>query len=171
MGSEDLYRYDTSPSALAQQIYDVRGMLTTVPAQGVLVGHVDTWTAWVNGSNAEVITASDFVGTDGYPYWQGSAASSGEDVFWQSVQDVRNTVGQVKPGMEVWITETGWPVSGSAVGEAQPSVGNAAGYWKSVACGAFQQANTFWYSLQDYNDSPSFGVVDVNYNALYDLSC
>lgn len=64
VGSEDLYRGDTSASALAQQIYDVRGM---VRAQGVQaeVGHVDTWTAWVDGANSEVITASDFIGLDG----------------------------------------------------------------------------------------------------------
>ena len=45
VGSEDLYRGDTSASTLAGQIYDVRGM---VRALGVKqeVGHVDTWTAW-----------------------------------------------------------------------------------------------------------------------------
>ena len=45
VGSEDLYRGDTDPNTLAQQIYDVRGM---VRAMGVNqeVGHVDTWTAW-----------------------------------------------------------------------------------------------------------------------------
>ena len=45
VGSEDLYRGDTTASTLAQQIYDVRGM---VRAMGVTkeVGHVDTWTAW-----------------------------------------------------------------------------------------------------------------------------
>ena len=67
VGSEDLYRGDTSASALAQQIYDVRGM---VRAQGVQaeVGHVDTWTAWVDGANADVIRASDFIGLDGYVF-------------------------------------------------------------------------------------------------------
>lgn len=66
VGSEDLYRGDTSASALAQQIYDVRGM---VRALGVNqeVGHVDTWTAWVDTKNNAVITASDFIGMDGYP--------------------------------------------------------------------------------------------------------
>lgn len=61
VGSEDLYRGDTDASTLAQQIYDVRGMVT---AMGVntQVGHVDTWTAWVDNANNEVITASDFIG-------------------------------------------------------------------------------------------------------------
>lgn len=45
VGSEDLYRGDTTASELADKIYDVRGM---VRALGVTqeVGHVDTWTAW-----------------------------------------------------------------------------------------------------------------------------
>lgn len=36
------------------------------------VGHVDTWTAWVNSSNAAVIEACDFIGFDAYPYFQDS---------------------------------------------------------------------------------------------------
>jgi glucan endo-1,3-beta-D-glucosidase len=42
VGSEDLYRGETSASTLAGQIYDVRGMLGTV-SKGISVGHVDTW--------------------------------------------------------------------------------------------------------------------------------
>jgi len=51
VGSEDLYRGDTTASTLAQQIYDVRGMLSTVSgySTSIQVGHVDTWTAWVDG--------------------------------------------------------------------------------------------------------------------------
>jgi len=63
VGSEDLYRGDTSASALAQQIYDVRGMVRAMGVQAQ-VGHVDTWTAWVDNNNKAVITASDFIGLD-----------------------------------------------------------------------------------------------------------
>lgn len=45
VGSEDLYRGDTTASTLAQQIYDVRGMVRAMGVQQQ-VGHVDTWTAW-----------------------------------------------------------------------------------------------------------------------------
>jgi len=45
VGSEDLYRKDTSADRLAQQIYDVRGMVRAMGVQQE-VGHVDTWTAW-----------------------------------------------------------------------------------------------------------------------------
>jgi exo-beta-1,3-glucanase (GH17 family) len=71
VGSEDLYQGDTTTSTLAQQIYDVRGMLSTVSGYNtsMQVGHVDTWTVWVDSANWAVIEACDFVGTDGYSYW------------------------------------------------------------------------------------------------------
>jgi len=169
VGSEDLYRGDTSASTLAQQIYDVRGM---VRAQGVNadVGHVDTWTAWVDGSNNPVITACDFVGMDGYPYWQNTNIADARDVFFQSYTDTKNAVNAVKPGTWVWITETGWAVTGPTQGAAVPSKVNAQWYWNIVACELFNEGHVFWYAYQDYNASPSFGLFDANGDALYDLN-
>lgn len=102
VGSEDLYRGDTTASTLAGQVYDVRGM---VRQYGVTqpVGHVDTWTAWVNSTNSAVITAVDFLGMDGYPYFQYSSIGDAPSVFWTSVNNTKN-VAQGKP---VWVTETG----------------------------------------------------------------
>lgn len=171
VGSEDLYRGDTNGQAIANQVNDVRGMLWSVGAGSVPVGHVDTWTAWVRPENEVVIRACDFVGTDGYPYWQDSSPQQASDVFWKSVNDVRAVVDRVKPGTWVWITETGSPVSGASRGAAVPSIANAQSYWKTVACRAFNEAHTFWYILQDYNASPSFGVVDAQFKPIYDLSC
>lgn len=60
VGSEALYRNDTTPQALAQQIYDVKGMVQIAyGAKTVPVGCADTWTMWVDGRNAPVIEASD----------------------------------------------------------------------------------------------------------------
>ena len=131
---EDLYRADTDPQTLANQINDVRGMLWSVGAGAVKVGHVDTWTAWVNPANTAVIYASDFIGTDGYPYFQDSSINDAYNVFWKSVSDVGSVVAQIKPEAPIWITETGWPVSGGALGAAMPSVNNARMYWESVGC-------------------------------------
>nr|OQO29969.1 hypothetical protein B0A51_02560 [Rachicladosporium sp. CCFEE 5018] len=110
VGSEDLYRGDTSASALAQQIYDIRGMVRAMGVQAQ-VGHVDTWTAWVDNNNKAVITASDFIGLDGYPYFQNAAIADASAVFWDSVTATRNQVNAVSPGKWVWVTETGWPNS------------------------------------------------------------
>lgn len=170
VGSEDLYRGDTTADKLASQINDVRGMIRSVGANQE-VGHVDTWTAWVKSENNAVILASDFVGTDGYPYFQGAEIQNGANVFWDSVQATRDVVNAVKPGTWVWITETGWPVSGANFDASVASVSNAQAYWTNVACAAFEQAHTFWYAYQDYSASPSFGVVDANRNPIYNLAC
>jgi len=176
VGSEDLYRGDTTASTLAGQINDVRSMLSTVSgySTSIQVGHVDTWTAWVDSANVAVIQACDFIGTDGYPYFQNTEANSisdGYNLFWESVQNVRDAVSGAGSDAWVWITETGWPTSGATENEAVPSVSNAQTYWNSVACSAFESAHTFWYTLQDYSASPSFGVVDANFNTVYDLTC
>lgn len=171
-GSETIYRGDTDVSKLAQQIYDVRGMMTTVSdCSSIPVGHVDTWTAWVgqHGDMTAAITASDFLGTDGYPYFQiteDNSIGNAYTEFWDSVNAV-NAVAQGKP---VWITETGWPASGPTAGNAVPSVANAESYWKSVGCQAFKTYDTIWYSLDDDGASPSFGVWS-NGAAKYDISC
>jgi glucan endo-1,3-beta-D-glucosidase len=80
VGSEDLYRVSPTgidnlsgagaePADIVTYIGQVRSALSDA-AVTTPVGHVDTWTAWVNGSNAAVITASDFLGVDAYPYYQ-----------------------------------------------------------------------------------------------------
>ncbi|KAF2104504.1 glycoside hydrolase family 17 protein [Rhizodiscina lignyota] len=171
-GSEDLYRGDTTAATLAGQIHDVRGMVQdSLGCKKVKVGHVDTWTAWVNGANTDVIKACDFVGNDAYPYWQGSTISQSSDVFWTAMNQTRDVVNKVKPGTLVFITETGWPVTGSSFGSSVPSKANAQAYWKSVGCAALKQAHTFWYAYEDYSSNPSFGVIGQNGKAIYSLTC
>lgn len=80
-------------------------------------------------------------------------------------------------GKEVWVTETGWPVSGPAANQADASTDNAKTYWDDVGCNMlFGKTNTWWYTLQDAaptTPSPSFGVVgsSLSTTPLYDLSC
>ncbi|KAN0117884.1 glycoside hydrolase [Hyaloscypha variabilis] len=168
VGSEDLYQGDTTTSTLAQQIYDVRGMLSTVSGYNtsIQVGHVDTWTA--------VIEACDFVGTDGYPYWWNTEANGIDEacnLFCESIQEVKDAVSSVNSVADVWVTETGWPTTGASENEVVANVANAQKYRDTVACAAFEQIDTFWYALQDFNASASFGVVDASFNALCDLTC
>ena len=180
VGSEDLYRAqsqntgETTPSTLAQQIYDVRGMLTTVGIDSnsnIPVGHVDTWTAWVDDRNTEVIVAADFIGTDGYPYWQSTSIDNAATTFWDSVNAVRSAVDAHHSGAWVWITETGWPTTGESQGAAVASTANLQRFWKEVGCTAFDSAHTFWYTLDDWTQNPSFGVMGSDGRALIDYSC
>jgi exo-beta-1,3-glucanase (GH17 family) len=84
---------------------------------------------------------------------------------------VKDRVATVSPGKPVWVTETGWPVSGANFGASVSSKANAQAYWSAVGCSVVRQYNTFWYTLQDYASSPSFGVLDANGKALYNLKC
>ncbi len=187
VGSEDLYRISptgiinksgvgASPSDVTNYIGQVKGAIAVTPAKGALVGHVDTWTAWVNSSNDAVITASDFIGMDAYPYFQNTMTNpiaDGYSLFDAAYEATVSAAG----GKPVWVTETGWPVSGDTSGDAVPSLENAQTYWDQVGCGLlFGKTNTWWFTLQDAyptTPNPSFGVVGtaLSNTPLYDLSC
>ena len=186
VGSEDLYRNSpigiekgagigANPSEIVNYIRQVRSAIANTPASNALVGHVDTWTVWVNSSNNAVISASDFIGMDSYPYFQTTAVNSiefGYNNFFQTVNSTKYAVGN-KP---VWITETGWPVSGPTENLAVASVQNAEIYWDQVGCALFGQTNTWWYTFQDSYPkptSPSFGIVGsrLSTTPLFNLTC
>ena len=192
VGSEDLYRISptglTSPNAAAGAepstivgyIGQVRSAIAGTSASAAPVGHVDTWTAWVNGSNSDVTAACDFLGMDAYPYYQTTMTNpiaDGESLF-ESAFSQTQAASQGKP---VWVTETGWPVSGPTSNLAVPSIANAQTYWSEVGCSLFGTTNTWWYTLQDVQpnpspaDAPSFGVVGAGNppptTPLYSLAC
>lgn len=169
VGSEDLYRKDTTAAKLASQIYDVRGMIGSVGAGDKTVGHVDTWTAWVDGANTAVIDAVDWLGNDLYPYWQGISTDNGaaNAAYWDAVDKVR----AVSKGKDVWTTETGNPITGAKLGDSTPSVDAAQIYWWQVTCSSVKEMNYFWYDLDDFNADPQFAVVDTNYNPIINMAC
>jgi glucan endo-1,3-beta-D-glucosidase len=188
VGSEDLYRISPTglaapdaapgadPSTLLNYISQVRSAVAGTALNGVKIGHVDTWTAWVNGSNSAVISACDFIGMDAYPYFQNTMPNGIENnqQLFQSAYDATIAAAQ---GKDVWVTETGFPVSGKTSGAAVPSLANAKTYWDEVGCGMlFGKVNTFWFTLQDaypVTPNPSFGIVGTTLSTtpLYDLSC
>lgn len=186
IGSEDLYRISPTgiaamsgvgadPATLTSYISQVRSALAGTALSGVSIGHVDTWTAWVNGSNNAVIEACDWIGMDAYPYFQNTMVNSIENsnsTFWAAYDATVSAVG----GKSVWITETGWPVSGPTENLAVPSLANAQTYWDEVGCASFGKINTYWYTLQDAyptTPSPSFGIVGTTLSTtpLYNLTC
>ncbi|EME39308.1 glycoside hydrolase family 17 protein [Dothistroma septosporum NZE10] len=186
VGSEDLYRVSptgvenksgagATPDALVSYIQQVRSTIAGTAASGAKIGHVDTWTAWVNGSNAAVIEAVDWLGMDGYPYYETTVSNgiaNGASLFFESYNA---TVG-VANGKDVWVTETGWPYQGPTAGQAVASLQNAETYWQDVACRLLGNINTWWFTLYDPQASTSeisFGLVgsDLNSAPLYDLTC
>ena len=186
VGSEDLYRNSptgienksgvgANPADIVSYISQVRSTVAGTGASGVPVGHVDTWTAWVNGSNDAVINACDFLGVDEYPYFQNTEANSIDAAYNLFFQAFNNTLG-VSGDKPVWITETGWPVSGPTWNLAVPSTSNAQTYWDQVGCAIFGKLNTWWFTLQDAypsTPSPTFGIVGTQLSTtpLYNLTC
>ncbi|KAI1387917.1 glycoside hydrolase family 17 protein [Hypoxylon trugodes] len=183
VGSEDLYRdgsgeVGVGPQRLIDCISQVRSAISGTPLAGVPVGHVDTYDSFLNGTNRAVIDNIDWLGFDGYPYWEQSKPNSISDAperFYDGFNKTKALAGD-KP---VYVTETGWPVSGKTVGAAVPSAENARIYWQDIACSLIASGvNLWWYDLQEsqYGQaSPDFGIFPAgDLNAVqqsYDLSC
>ncbi|KAL5338217.1 glycoside hydrolase superfamily [Aspergillus crustosus] len=152
VGSEDLYRNSeigvqanagvgVAPEELVSYIDRVRDAISGTSLSDAPIGHVDTWNAWTNGSNAAVIEAVDWLGFDGYPYFQNTMANSISDaktLFDESVDKTR----AVANGKDIWITETGWPVSGDDQNLATASVENAKKFWDEVGCPLFDGSDS-----------------------------
>jgi len=184
VGSEDLYRttptsfmndpnsVGASPQDVVNYINQVRKAISGTGLSGAKIGHVDTWTAWVNGSNAAVVDACDWIGVDAYPYFQTTMANGIENgkALFDSAWSQTKANAKGKP---VWITETGWPLSGKQSAAATPSNNNAQQYWEAVGCGElFGQVNTWWYTVYDGTSNPSFGLTgEVGGQPKFDLSC
>jgi len=184
VGSEDLYRNSATsvalgggvgqdPATLVQYIQQVKDAISGTALSGVSVGHVDTWDAWTNGSNSAVIQAIEWVGLDEYPYWQltdSNAVDNGPSLFQTAMSATQAVIGD----LPIWVTETGWAVSGPAEGDAVASTANAKTFWDNVGCAMlFGQVNTYWYTLSETGASPDFSLSDSTSNTtpLYDLSC
>ncbi|TEA20784.1 putative glucan endo-1,3-beta-glucosidase eglC [Colletotrichum sidae] len=186
VGSEDLYRKSPTgiankefagadPDTLVSYFSQVREIVRGSALGNVPIGHVDTWTAWVNGTNKAVIDASDWIGIDAYPYFEDTKPNDISDAKQRWTEALEATRGAVA-GKPVWVTETGWPVSGKTIGSAVPSLENARTFWTEVGCPMFGNTNVWWYTFQDASPTspnPSFGVVGstLSTKPLYDLSC
>lgn len=187
VGSEDLYRNSPTgiendsgigaqPDTLVTYIKEVRAAIAGTAWSAASIGHVDTWTAWVNGSNDAVIENLDWLGVDAYPYFQ-TTMDNDISLGASLLNDALTETDSASQGKPVWITETGWPVSGDKENQAVASTENAKAYWDAVGCPRFGSANVWWYTLQDADSSstpsPSFGVVGstLSTTPLFDLSC
>jgi glucan endo-1,3-beta-D-glucosidase len=187
VGSEDLYRDSqrgvpgenpgAAPSQLVKYIKQTRDAIRGTALEHVGIGHVDTWQVYLNGTTKSVVDALDWVGMDAYPYFQKAQENSVEgstQLFFDAYDQTCSAVG--KP---VWVTETGWPVTGETNGKAVPSAKNARIFWEDVVCPLVRDdINLYYYLLQDVqygNPSPSFGIKPAGdlqaVKPLYDLSC
>jgi glucan endo-1,3-beta-D-glucosidase len=184
VGSEDMYRVSESgirnEAGLGQGaktiigfIQDVRDKIKDTSLSQTPVGHVDTWTAWINESNKDVIDEVDFLGTNLFPYFEddkGNAISNATNVFDFALESTEKVAGN----KSVWVTETGWPVTGPDFGQAKATLDNAKTYWNDVGCTLFGRKNTWWYVLRDSNpdNDAKFAITkDLSTTPQFNLSC
>lgn len=187
VGSEDLYRASSEgqnngagvgadATTILSYIQQVRQALKGTALEGIPVGHVDTLTGWILPENAGVIQAADFLGYNGFPYFDTASgandANNQAGMFEGGLQKLESVAGDTP----VWVTETGFPVRGPTVGQAVPSPENSKVYWDSVGCKSlFGKRNTFWYTLYDANTAQtdmSFAVIEPDGgNPKFSLQC
>lgn len=174
VGSES--RGTISPDNLAEKIRDVKGMIGNLSGypEHIEVGHVDTTNAWFDKTNDPVMAACDFIGVDIYPYFQmedNNHINNAGQLFQNAIDQALKSVAGAESNASVWVTETGWPVTGSALGSAEPGVENAASYFQQVACPSFDQMNIFWFTYQDWFATPSFAVVNADGQQYFSQTC
>jgi glucan endo-1,3-beta-D-glucosidase len=184
VGSEDMYRVSADgiknnatagqdAKAIIGFIQNTRDKLKNTGLSSIPVGHVDTWSAWANESNKDVIDKVDFVGTNLFPYYESNKQNdfaNASYLFDSAINATEKAAGD-KP---VWITETGWPTTGPDFGQATASLDHAQGYWSTVGCSLFGKRNTWWYVLQDSNpeNTAKFGITkDFSTTPQYNLTC
>ncbi|CCG84415.1 protein of unknown function [Taphrina deformans PYCC 5710] len=176
VGSEDLYRRELDPNRLADQIYDVRGMVRQYPGscQTVPITHADTRTAWTDPANKRVIEACDILLANMFAYWKGVDVSNAA-VYVRAALELTRGVAQ---GKDIWVGETGWPTAGAKFAQSLPSVENLQTTWKLLKCGDGPLANTnsFWFGAFDQpSRAPGveqhFGVATPDRNLKISLSC
>ncbi|KAM3431204.1 hypothetical protein NHJ13734_007409 [Beauveria thailandica] len=185
IGSEDLYRNSQTgtknkaglgadPDVILGFIKDYKKAVDGGALAKVPVGHVDTWDAWTNSSNKAVIDAVDWIGVDEYPYYESDKGNNIKNAgkLFDKAYDATIAVANGKP---VWVTETGWPVTGEKWDEAEPSVENAKYYWDEIGCRQlFGKTPTFWYNLRDSNpdNKMKFAITkDLSTTPQFNLTC
>ncbi len=110
IGNEVLLRGDLDEDTLINYIERAREM---VP--GIEIGYVDAYFKFVD--HPRVTQACDVILANCYPFWEGCS----ETYALLYLQEMYRKVSVVAEGRRVIISETGWPDSGTAVGDAQPS--------------------------------------------------
>jgi glucan endo-1,3-beta-D-glucosidase len=139
------------PKELVGFIRDVKESIQGTVLANKPIGHVDVWSAWANKSNSAVIDEIDFIGADIYPYYEKDRGNSFDNVT--NLYDfLYGEVEAAAGDTPIWITETGYPLTGPRFGDAETGVDLAQTYWEEIGCGKiFGSMNVWWYNLRDSN--------------------
>jgi len=148
VGSEVLLRGDVSEAQLLDYIARVKA---AIPA-GIPVTTADTYDRLL--AHPDVISASDVVLPNIYPFWQEIAFSNA----LCAATDAYQQIVAASNGKPVIISETGWASAGQSRGAAVPSPENASRYFLQFTSWARANQVKFFY----------FAALDESWKATHD---
>jgi exo-beta-1,3-glucanase (GH17 family) len=125
IGNEALLRFDLSSSDLISLIKEFKRRVPNVP-----VTTAESYEYWLN--TPALVDACDVIFAQVYPFWKGVSIDD-------AVADLNNVYEQlqkVAKGKKIYISETGWPSSGTQNQNALPSTQNASFYFLNVSAWA-----------------------------------
>ncbi|KAI9250775.1 glycoside hydrolase superfamily [Sporodiniella umbellata] len=149
VGNEVLFNNYLSESVLIQKIAQVKAF----------AGKYRVSTADIPPSYTSRLTnAVDFVAANIYPFFSDVTVNEAMNNLNAQYNRLKNTVG----GKDLWITETGWPSAGNAMGKAVPSKANAQTYVSGLEKSSlpyyyFEWQDSQWKSTLS---EKSFGLLD-----------
>ncbi|KAL1591847.1 hypothetical protein SLS59_010025 [Nothophoma quercina] len=173
VGSEDIYRFNNAQLGLGSDnlLNTIKSVREKIAASSYAkymeskpIGHTDT-------ALYSVVSGSDFVGMNAYPYWEGQSIDNVNASFMSILRDTQRRAGNTP----VWISEIDWPIRGKQIKDAVANPENYQRYWNEVGCNMFGKYTTFWFELlQDSTtDQPDWGLLDpkTHMPRIKDLSC
>jgi glucan endo-1,3-beta-D-glucosidase len=92
------------PKDLIDYVQKTRNAIRGTHLERTPIGHVDTWTVYVNATNNDFISSLDFLGVDAYPYFQTTMTNNvgnGSQLFFDAYHQTV-TAAQGKP---VWVRQ------------------------------------------------------------------
>jgi GPH family glycoside/pentoside/hexuronide:cation symporter len=162
IGNEVLLRGDASVNQLVEYINKVKKATPSVP-----VSYVDAYYQF--GIHPELTSACDVIMANCYPFWEGYSVNIAPLVLNQMYQLVRNA----SQGKKVIISETGWPVGGESLNQAEPSSENSMQYFISIQDWArthsvdlfyFSSFDETWKEDEEGKVGGQWGIWDKNEN-------
>jgi len=139
IGSEALYRGDVTAAQLTGYVDEFRA---AVPA--VKVAAADTYYEFTQ--NPSVGADVDIILANYYPYFEGWKISLAIANLHAEDQQLQKAF----PGKEIIVSETGFPSDGTSVGNAVPSLANAAFYFLNFESWAqAENRKSFYFEFRD----------------------
>jgi exo-beta-1,3-glucanase (GH17 family) len=162
IGSETLLRGDLSEDQLINYIKRVKQELpnvnvTTAEEYHKLINH------------PKIMAECDVIMYNSYPYWEGVSINNAIKMK----EDHHKNLVKLAGDKQVIVSETGWPSSGNAIGNAVPSSENASMYFNNFVSWArknnvqyfyFEAFDETWKATNEGPQGAHWGIWDKNGN-------